>query len=510
MMALKKVCYAQQMRDIDAAASFDGAIPGIVLMENAAISCVRNIEGDISGKKVLIFCGKGNNGGDGLAIARHLIQKGADVSVVCVSGTDFGGDALINYNILMRMNVKLYDFSEISEEKIAGADIVIDAIYGTGIRGEISGTAYDVIDKINKNSRFTMSVDIPSGINADDGSVCRIAVRADITVTFAAYKMGLLLYPGAEYAGKIVLEDISIPQNIIDLQDIDVNVIDESLLKSLLPKRNKNSHKGDYGKILIVGGSRGMTGAVCMAAQAALYSGGGLITAAIPSELNPVLENKLTEVMTYPLADKNGRLSSLCIDELIEKANSSTAVLFGVGMGRSDEIVYILGKFLEKCKVPVIIDADGLYALAQNKDMINSASCEIILTPHSGEFARLVGKTVDEVEKERISLSKEFSQKYGVTLVLKGSRTIVSTQSGEQFINLSGNAGMATGGSGDVLGGMMVSFVSRGMDIVNSAVLAVGMHGISGDENMKNTDIESVTAVGIIENIPSAFRLLRK
>ena len=305
------------------------------------------------------------------------------------------------------------------------------------------------------------------------------------------------------------MEDISIPENIIHSQNITVNLCDTDLLENLCPKRKANSHKGDYGKILIAGGSAGMSGAVVLAAQAALFSGGGLITAAVPESLNGFMENKLTEVMSIPLADDNGFIACSAADDITENANQSDALLFGVGLGRNRSQRDILEKIISSCRKTLIIDADGLFALAQNADMLKNKSCDIILTPHSAEFARLIEKTTEETEKDRIGLSLEFAKKYGVTLVLKGSRTVITSADGEQYINISGNAGMASGGSGDVLAGMITAFAARGMTPLNAAVFGVGMHGLAGDAAMNHLGIESVTAGGIIEHIPSAFEILR-
>ncbi|MCH5184865.1 MAG: NAD(P)H-hydrate dehydratase, partial [Oscillospiraceae bacterium] len=459
---------------------------------------------------VLIFCGRGNNGGDGLAIARHLINRGAVVETVLVSGNGFSGDALINFKILVNMGAKIVDYADIENNigyYIGSADAVTDAIYGTGIHGEISGNGKSAVEAINKYSPFTLSADIPSGIDADSGRICGVCTDADITVTFAAYKRGLLLYPGAYHTGKIILADISMPDDI--LKNIPVNLITPELLASLIPERDSNSHKGDYGRILICGGSRGMSGAVVMAAQAALVSGGGLITAAVPAELEPFMENKLTEAMSMALKDNDGHMTAEAADEILEKAKSCDSLLFGVGAGRSPAIFHILEKLIKNYTKTLIIDADGLFALSKNVDILNEKKCSIILTPHSGEFSRLCGIPTDTIESDRLEISRDFAKKYGVTLILKGSRTIVSDENGIRYINTSGNAGMASGGSGDVLAGMTAAFAARGISALNSAVLAVGMHGMAGDENMKERGIDSVTACGIIENISSAFKILK-
>ncbi|MCX7714337.1 MAG: NAD(P)H-hydrate dehydratase [Clostridia bacterium] len=508
---MKKVCSAEKMRSIDLCASSEGAIPSIVLMENAAIACVNAIERDFSnlkGKRVMIFCGRGNNGGDGFAIARHLINKEISTRIFLVCGTQFSGDTQTNYDILRRMGANIVEVTDANAIScyIWAADIVIDAIYGTGARGEIGGVAHDVIKAINRFSKYTLSVDIPSGLHADTGKLCGICVKASKTVTFAAYKTGMFMFPGADYTGDVELADISIPQYIIEKQDIKTNVIDIDLVKSIFPVREKNSHKGDYGKVFIVAGSKGMTGAAYLAAQAALYSGSGLVTLGIPESLNAVMENKLTEVMTLPLEDEDGNLSYFAAERIIEKMNSCDVLLFGPGLGRSDEMVDILKKILSQSKIPVIVDADGLNALAKDMSILDDCSCGLILTPHTVEFSRLAEFEPEYIEENRLSASESFAKDYGLTLILKGAHTIVTAFDGEQYINTTGNAGMASGGSGDVLAGMIAAFAARGLCEKDAAVLAVYLHGRAGDMAADRLGMESVTAQAIIDFIPYAIK----
>lgn len=501
-----KVCTAAQMREIDRRASEVGGIPSIVLMENAAIACVNEIE-KLSPENIAVFCGKGNNGGDGLAIARHLFNHGFNVEVFLVFGSEFSKDAAINYEILEKTGIKITEITDTSllEYYILKQDLVVDAIFGTGIHGEITGIAAKIITAINLYSKKTLSVDIPSGVNSDTGKVVSVAVKADITVTFAAYKCGLLLYPGADYTGNIIVSDISIPQYIIDGMNIDVNLIDENLIKSLLPERQANSHKGDYGKIFIMGGSIGMTGAVALSTRASLLGGAGLVTVGIPESLNSVMEVKTTEAMTYPLPDENGYFTDSAYFAAKEKAENSDIFLFGPGVGRNKAINSLISQILSHSTVPVIVDADGLFALSQNPDILNDCSCNLIFTPHEMEFARLIGKTSEEVSANRLELSKKFATENGVTLILKGPHTIVTAPDGTQYINTTGNPGMATGGSGDVLAGLLASFEAYMSNETEAAVLAVYVHGVAGDIAARSNSMTSVTAGSICENIPNAI-----
>lgn len=501
-----KVCTAEQMRKIDRTASDLGGIPSIVLMENAAIACVDEIK-KLSVRKIGIFCGKGNNGGDGLAIARHLYNKGYEVEVFLLFGSDFSKDALINYDILEKTGAKIIEITDDSptEYYISAQDLVVDAIFGTGIHGEISGTAFDVIESINIYSKKTLSVDIPSGIDSDNGRVCSVAVKADMTVTFAAYKRGMFLYPGAEYVGEIIFSDISIPDYIIKNCGIDINTADKFLAKKLLPKRADNAHKGDCGKVFVAGGSVGMTGAPALSSLAALKCGAGLVTAGIPASLNQIMEVKLTEAMTLPLPEKDGMLSSEAVNEIKCRAEKSDVLLLGPGLGRSEEVNVLVSEVLKYSRVTTVVDADALYAVSQMPDMLVSCGCSLIFTPHEAEFARLVGKTTEEVSENRLELSKKFAAENGITLILKGHHTIVTSPDGRQYINTSGNSGMATGGSGDVLAGMTAAFAAAGLEETEAAVLAVYIHGLAGDIAAEKLGRLSLTALDICDNICSAI-----
>lgn len=501
-----KICTAAQMREIDRCASEIGGIPSIVLMENAALACVGEIE-KFSPQRVGIFCGKGNNGGDGLAIARHLFNKNYDVEVFLVCGNEFSNDALINYEILEKTGVKITEITDTSllEYYILTQDLIVDAVFGTGIRGAVGGNAAEVIEAVNLYAKKVISVDIPSGVNSDTGEIGSVAVKADVTVTFAAYKRGMFLYPGADFTGEIILSDISIPKYIIDSLNIDLNLIDDGLVKKIMPQRTDNSQKGDYGKVFIAGASEGMTGAAALASQAALYCGAGLVTAGIPKSLNDIMETKLTEAMTLPLAEEDGALSEEAYGDIADKMSKSDILLFGPGAGRSETVQRLLFKILANSKIPVIVDADGLFALSGSLDILNSCGCNLIFTPHEMEFSRLTGKSIGEVTENRLALSKEFAVENGVTLILKGHHTIVTAPDGTQYINSTGNPGMATGGSGDVLAGMTAAFAACGLDETDAAVLAVYLHGKAGDFAAEKSCVTSVTAGNICECIKNAI-----
>lgn len=504
-----KACYAHQMREVDKAATDLGCIPSIILMENAAIACVEELKKtfDIQKTSIAVFCGKGNNGGDGLAIARHLSNIGVNVTVYLVSGNEYKGDALINYNILSKTNIRIKHIIDIEELSyiIRSYDIIIDAILGTGISGTVRGNSYDVIEKINENAKYVLSVDVPSGINSDTGEICGIAVKADKTVTFAGYKVGMLMYPAADYTGDIAVDKISIPEHVINSQNLKINVTDSGFVRALLKKRENNTYKGIYGKLLIIAGSKGMSGAAYMSAEAALKSGAGLITLACCESINAVLEEKTTEVMTMSLPDADGHISRDAIVDILEKIEEATAVLIGPGLGRSSDAEAIVQAVLQYSKVPVIVDADAINAVARNKRMLELCACDLVFTPHTMELSRLTGLDVDQIESERIDISRDFCENNGAVLLLKGHHTIVTGTDLTQYINTTGNPGMATGGSGDVLAGIIGAFAARGIDCEKAAAAAAYIHGMAGDIASQKYGEESMSASDILECIPDAF-----
>jgi len=485
-----KVSLSSQMKNADKMAWEKFGIPSIVLMENAAISCVNEIK---NFHKFVILCGKGNNGGDGFAIARHLINMGKEVKIYLLLGDNFSNDAKINFDILKNMDIPYYADTDNLKTDILLCDCVVDAIFGTGIKGEIAEEILNVIDIVNENSKYILSVDIPSGVCADSGKVLKNAIKANKTITFGAYKRGLLLYPGADYTGKIKVCDISLPKQATE--DIRVETIEEELVQSLIPKRRNNSQKGDYGKVLVIGGSVGMAGAVCLAICGAFGVGAGIVTAIVPTEINDIIQKTIPNAMTYPVDFRKDTA------KIIDKMQGFDAVLFGNGIGREEFVIDLLESVAKNAKVPVIIDADGLFALSKKSEILKCCKSNIIITPHAMEMARLVGSTVDGIEADRLGISEKYVLENGLTLVLKGNHTIITTQDGKQFINMTGNSGMATAGSGDVLAGMVAGFVGGKISIQDATISAVYLHGLAGDFAAKQTNKLSLSSLDIAKAI---------
>ena len=494
-----KAVGAETMRAIDEYAIDEYGIPGIVLMENAALGILEEMQA-YRDKRILVLCGKGNNGGDGYALARHLYHRGYDVMVACEGATS--ADAMVNYEAAWNCGVPFTGF----EIDFKEYDILVDALLGTGISGEVTGQIKEVIDRINSAGKRVISIDIPSGMDALRGDYLGQSVRADQTITLALPKPGLYCSPNQ--TGEIIVKDISIPDELIRRFDIIYETTEENQVRAWLPERKADSHKGDFGKGLIIAASKGMTGAGVLSAKAASASGMGLVCEAVPESVHDIMEIKLTEEMTLPLADVGtGEISETAISQIEQKLPWADSVLFGCGLGRGSGAVKVLEQLLGSCRVPLVIDADGLYALSQNPDMLLSAACPVILTPHAAEMARLCGKSAEEIQSDRFGAVKEFSEKYHCVTLLKGANTLVS-DGNRTYINTTGNNGMATGGSGDVLSGVLLALAAQGTEPVKAAAAAAYLHGTAGDLAADKFGVYGVTAGKILDSLPLAFQAI--
>ncbi len=481
-----KLVTAAQMRSIDHRAINERGIPGLRLMENAGrgiAEWVREIAGgNVAGKRYLVVSGKGNNGGDGYVIARHLAIWGAKVQVVVIAARDeVKGDARVNLEEL-RLPV-IFARTPRDLPDLAGFDLLIDAIFGTGFQGEIQGLASEVIELLNRGGRPILAVDCPSGLNADTGAIASQCIRATFTGSLALPKLGQYLHPGRAACGEIRVIDIGIPAEVIDSFEIPLSLITEDFVRRTIPDRSATAHKGDAGKVFIIAGSVGLTGAATLAAEAAIRAGSGLVTVGIPRSLNDILEVKLTEAMTRPLPElrKQRCLALRSLGDILDGIRSSDAICLGPGIGRNHETMELCRRLLPLIDRPAVVDADGLYALTGNTDMLAATKAPIVLTPHAGEFARLSGMSVEEIEGSRIENAKDFSCKTGKILVLKGAPTVVANPDGTVYLNSTGNCGMATGGAGDVLSGIICAFLGMKLPPLEATLCGVFVHGLAGD-----------------------------
>lgn len=512
-----KVATAEQMQELDRKAIETYRIPGILLMENAGRGATEAILAsypDLQKKRAAIIAGKGNNGGDGFVIARQLMQRGIPVKVFLLTDPkSLRGDAETNHYIFYRMKGEIIpvpsamDYQKVKRE-VEKADLLIDAIFGTGLDAEVRGYYREVIDHLNTLHKPIVAIDIPSGLNANTGKPLGAAIRASLTVTFGLPKVGLLISPGTDYVGTLKVIDIGIPKNLVEEEKIQAHLIEgEEMKQFLAAPRRPDTHKGDYGHLLVIAGSVGKTGAAAMVCEAALRMGAGLVTLAVPKSLNAIMEMKLTEVMTEPLPETPKQTLSLrAYNAILRLCENKRAVVIGPGLGTLKETQSLIHKLIKAIDLPIILDADGLNALATQPKLLPLPNRSIVLTPHPGEMARLIHATVKEVQENRIGVCKNFSQSSHAYLILKGYRSLIVTPRGEIYINPTGNSGMATGGTGDVLSGMIGGLICQGFDILPSLQASVYLHGLAGDELARELGEKSLIATDIIGKIPALLQ----
>ncbi|MBI4682485.1 MAG: NAD(P)H-hydrate dehydratase [Nitrospirae bacterium] len=522
-----KVATAKEMQDIDRITIEKYGIAGTILMERAGLGVVAEINKSFPDQKVIVLCGGGNNGGDGLVIARVLHNQGRDVEVfLSVGPDDLSGDAKVNYVAARKFGVKIRSIENFLARHSSLNTrhcLIVDALLGTGLSKEVRTPLSDVIRKVNKMSAPVISVDMPSGISSDTGQIMGCAIKARCTVTFGLPKRGHFLYPGAEHCGQMFVEEIGFPRTLLALEKIRINLVQKEDIRSLIPSRPKYSHKSTYGHVLIVAGSRGKTGAALMAAKACLRTGAGLVTIGIPDTLTSTFQSRVTEEMILPLPDKgNGTLSYKAAEGILDFLGKKGNVLaIGPGLSVDNELSKLVNLLIRKSGVPMVVDADGLNAIADNIDVLNKSRAPVILTPHTGEMARLIkkgsgvrgqgpekDKLLTMIEQDRINTALSFAKKTKTYLVLKGVPTITATPQGDAFINSTGNPGMATAGTGDVLTGMISAFLAQGMSPANASIVGVFMHGFVGDIIAEKKGQRSLIASDIIEAAPKLLKLV--
>jgi len=493
-----KIVTADAMKSIDRYCVENLAIPSIVLMENAGLKVLKNIDRDKN--SFVIVCGKGNNGGDGFVVARHLQMMGKDVEVFLIGFEEgMSEDCRTNYKILKNLGIKINKINNVEDvndfrESVLRSEVTIDAIFGTGLSKDVEGIYDLVISIINENSEYILSVDIPSGFDSNTGKILGNCVRANKTISFQLYKKGFLNYGTDKLTGQIVIEDIGIPEFVVDKFHEDEFIIDKEMIKNSLVIREKYGHKGDYGRTFIIAGSEGFTGAAYIAAQGAVRSGAGLVTLGCPENIIDVLGSKLIEAMTLSLEDKN---------KFKESMSKSDAIAIGPGMGVSDFTLNVLEEVIKNAECPVVIDADGLNVLKDKLQLLKEGKNKIIITPHLGEMARITGLTIDYIKENRIEVSKEFAKNHGVIVLLKGYNTVI-TDGHTTVVNPTGNSSMASGGMGDCLTGMVASFLAQGYKPLDAAYIATYIHGYCGEKLSK--EMFCVNASHILEEIPRSIK----
>ncbi|OPJ65099.1 NAD(P)H-hydrate dehydratase [Clostridium oryzae] len=496
-----RVAGADELRQIDRSCVEDYGIPMIVLMENAALKLLKHCL-DMADNDYVIVAGCGNNGGDGLALARHLHSIGKKVKVFFVGNIEKASECFnVNYNILMKLNIKIQNVEreedlEKLQMSVETAQLVIDGIFGTGLNREVTGLFSEIIKTINLKASKVLCIDIPSGMKCDDGQIMNCCIKASRTISFEMSKLCFLTYDAQEFCGEVVVEPIGICEEIIHKYHRGIFITEKSILKEHIKRRNLISHKGDYGRAMIVGGSPGLYGALYIAVSAAVRAGSGLVTAASFSYVISEVSSRFVEAMTVDVNSE--RFSSV-----LEK---SDCIGVGPGLGKSMQSKQLLERLIKNCNCPIVIDADGLNLIAENdaiRKLVYKANQKIIMTPHVGEMARLTGYTAEYINNNRIQVAKDYAEKEKVILLLKGYNTVI-TDGSLVYVNPTGSSAMASGGMGDCLTGIITSFISQGIEPYWAAVCAAYVHGYCGD-NLSDAR-HSVCASDIIEKIPFALK----
>ncbi|MGL5576457.1 MAG: NAD(P)H-hydrate dehydratase [Sarcina sp.] len=475
-------------------------IPSIVLMENAGVSILKHL--DLSKKKFTVVCGIGNNGANGLVVARHLISKNKDVDVFVIGNLNKATkDFLTNKKILDNMKLKLKYITDnnILEliKSLKKADVVVDGILGIGLTGVVEGLHKRVIEEMNTNSKYILGIDLPSGVDGNTGEIKGISILCNKTVTFGCYKEGMIENKVKKSSGEIYLECIGIQESVLDMFHEGIFLSNLECISNLIPKRGIEGHKGNYGKVLIVAGSRGFTGAAYITTQSAVRTGSGLVTLCSDSYTQKVVSNKVMEAMTcdYNLDEKR----------FIELINSCDCIAVGPGLGNSEHTLELLKLILTVHTGSVVIDADALNVLSKDMEILKLSKAKVIITPHPGEMAKLIKKDISYVNSNRKKVAIELAKKYNIIVLLKGHHTII-TDGKKTYINSTGNSAMSSGGMGDCLTGIIISLIGQGIDLIDATILGAYMHGAIADEL---SDAKySVQASDIINNISSFMKTL--
>jgi NAD(P)H-hydrate epimerase len=511
---------ASEMQDVDRLAINKFRIPGLTLMENAGRAFVDELQrhvGSVSGKNVAVVCGKGNNGGDGFVISRHLANRGATVDVLALcSKREVKGDAKANLAILLKMcavgnqSIKFHESVTFAKRPpVRAPDIIVDAVFGTGFSGRVHGAAERAIRWMNEQSCYIAAVDVASGVSATTGVVENLAVRADLTVTMGVAKIGHYIGAGREHSGHVVVAEISIPQVLVKTQRGNVFRVLREDVAQALPRRPATAHKHSVGKVFVLAGSRNLTGAPTMCAQSTMRIGAGTVILGVPKSIYNTLVRKVTEVMVTPLEETSeGSVSHAALEQIKKNVDWSDVVVIGPGLSTNRETQQVIWELLCAIEKPVVVDADGLNALAANLKLLNKRKHATILTPHVGELSRLIRKDGKQIELFRVESAQEAARQLRSVVVLKGSPTVTGTPTGLAFVNSTGNPGMATAGAGDVLTGVIAGLLGQGMDPVGAAYAGVFIHGMAGDLGAKRFGGRSLMAMDILHHLSDTLKLI--
>lgn len=480
--------------------SFERYFTEAELMKRAGQECFKKIVkyyGDtIIGNIVLVVCGNGKNAGDGFVIAKLLCEFGADAKIVLADKMPVIDEPLMYFKEAKESGVEILNFADADFD----CALIVDCIFGIGFHGEPKEPFNTVFDVINRSNAAVVSVDTPSGTDAADGSAVN-AVKADLTIAISTLKFCHVLPPSNEYCGRVIMVDIGIPEDCYTEQYAET--ITKKSVKSCFPKRSVNSHKGDFGHQLNICGSYKMCGASVISAKSALKTGVGLLKCVFPKSIYPVMTSHLTQPLFSPMSENEDKTLSMgSLTHILKELTWADSVVLGCGIGNNDDTQVLTNQIIRECDVPIVLDADGINCILPNIDILREAHSDVVITPHPAEMARLVNENTAYVQRNRIAVAKAFANEYGCIVALKGANTVV-TNGDDVFVNTTGNAGMAMGGTGDMLAGMIGSFIAQGIDSFNSAVCAVYIHGLCGDITAQELSQRGMTVDDMLELLPA-------
>jgi hydroxyethylthiazole kinase-like uncharacterized protein yjeF len=507
-----KVSTVSEMRELDRKAIEEFGIPAELLMENAgqALYFALLNEFGIAGKRFVIFCGLGNNGGDGLVVARKIHSAAGAVKVFILGDPDrFEGAARVNFDIASRLPIEVQPIESAGEAQaeVAHCDCIVDAILGTGLTREVTGLYRDVIELINESGKKVFSVDIPSGVHGDTGKAMGAAVRADVTVTFGLPKIGNMLFPGYDLGGKLYVSHISFPPSIYDVDTLTIEISPPAEI----PPRDKDGHKGDLGQALFIAGAAGYFGAPYFSALSFLRAGGGYSRLATPRSIVPSIAGKGSEIVFHPQAEtEEGSIALQNKPALLALSETVDIVIVGPGLSLDPETQQLARELIAGIDKPLLIDGDGITAVCQDLEFVKGRQAETILTPHLGEMSRLTGQSVRKIDDDKIDILQRTTAELDATIVLKGAHSLIGHPDGRVFINTSGNPGMATAGSGDVLTGTIAAMFGLGLPLQTAVRQGVFVHGLAGDLAAEDRGEDGITAQDILDYLPPSMKMIRR
>jgi hydroxyethylthiazole kinase-like uncharacterized protein yjeF len=506
-----KICHVNEMRELDKKASEEYGIREELLMENAGLAAFSVIQNHVSipKSKIAVFCGVGNNGGDGFVVARKIHSAGGKVIVIIIGDhTKFRGPAKLNFDIIVKLPVELVYMKDIPEVKkyLKDTTVIIDAIFGTGLDRDVSGPYREIVDIINKGKKQVISLDIPSGINGDTGQMMGTAVCAKQTVTFGLPKLGNMLYPGFAYCGDLYVSHISFPQNLYNSENLKIATNDPIVL----PARDRDSHKGALGKVLFIAGSSNYLGAPFFSAMSFLKAGGGLSYLAAPDKVTSFIAKKGKELVMLPQkSTDSGSISLQNLDNLITHSEEVDMVVMGPGLSLNEETQKLALELAGKINKPLLIDGDGITAISHDLKYITQRNKPTILTPHIGEMSRITNTGKEEIISNRIQILQRTCSVLNSIIVLKGGHSLIGYPDKNIFINMSGNPGMATAGSGDVLTGTIAAMFGLGLPLNDAVRMGVFVHGFAGDLAADKKGEDGLIAGDIMNILPDAMKKIR-